>query len=228
MPSVEIPLPEFGFDEIGKEKAQFIIQQILHQNALMQYFLGGNPGLEPRLRSAISDLFEDYEKLICIIELLNFLIREENNLKENINFNTKSPGQIANGFNKIRYVLYSLAKTNANYVFDKNTFTSDEVVNIESKINDIIYKLERLEAGQEIIFNEFELVKSHITDEFENLKSLPVLGKKTFYQIVFGKIATFTGNKIADEILKELAPYIVSLLKAQAPHLVGEFKKLIK
>jgi hypothetical protein len=228
MESIEIPLPEFGFDEIAKEKAQFIIRHILHNSSLMQYFLGGNRGLEDRLKIEISNLYEDYEKLICIVDLLNFLINEEKILKDSVSFSTRDPAPITMGFNKIRYILYSLAKNDASYTFDKNTFSNEEVLDINSKINDIIYKLERLELGQEVIFDNVEEIKSQITQEFEALKSLPVLGKKTFYQLVFGKIATFTGDKIADEILKALTPSIIALLASQDPHLAAEFQKLIK
>jgi len=227
MEFIKVPVPEFGFDEIAKEKAQFIIHHILHNNSLFQYFNGSNPGLESRIQLEISKLFGDYERLICIVELLNFLTIEEDKLKSNPTFSAKDPLFIVTGFNKIRYILYSLAKASANYTFDKNTFSSAEVMSIGAKIDDILYTLAKLKAGQEVIFNEFEEVKSHITFEFETLKSCPVLGKKTFYQLTFGKIATFTGNKIADEIFKKLAPHIIAILAVQAPHLVEEFQKLI-
>ncbi|SDS11260.1 hypothetical protein SAMN05216490_0563 [Mucilaginibacter mallensis] len=228
MEFIQIPLPDFSFDEIAKEKAKSIIQHVLHQSSLMQYFTGSNLGLKDRLEIQVSELYEDYERLICIVELLNFLVKEESILKNNISFNTRDPSQIATGFNKIRYVLYSLAKKSANYTFDKNTFSLEEIADINSKIDNITYTLTKLEAGQEVIFNEFEEIKSHISSEFEALKSLPVLGKKTFYELMFGKIATFTGDKIADEIFKILTPQIIALLTLQAPHLVEGFQKLIK
>jgi len=227
MEFIQMPLPEFGFDEIAKEKAEFIIKHIFHHSALLQYFTGGNIGMDSRLKTEILNLEDGYERLICIVELLNFLIKEENLLKDNLSFNTRDPSLIAIGFNKIRYRLYSIAKCEANYSFDKNTFSTEETIDIYSKIDNIIYTLTRLEAGQEIIFDEFEEVKSHIVHEFESLKSLPVLGKKTFYQLVLGKIASFTGDKIADFIFKELKPHIIALLLIHAPHLVEEVQKLI-
>lgn len=228
MASVEIPVPEFGFDEIAKEKAQFIIQQLLHHNSIFQFFSGSNPGLKGRLEAQILELYEDYERLICIVEVLSFLAKEETSLRENVTFNSKDPAIIATGFNKIRYILYSLAKHSANYNFDTNTFSVDEFVDVNSKIDDIIYSLRKLEAGQEILFDEFENIKSHISDEFEDLKKLPALGKKTFYQILFGKVSTFTGNKIAEEIFKKLEPQIIALILLHAPHLIEEAKKLIE
>lgn len=225
---IELPLPDFSFDEIAKEKAQFIIRHILHNNSLMQYFTGSNNGLENRMQIEISKLFENYERLICIVELLNFLIAEENNLKSNISFNTKEPATIVTGFNKIRYVLYSLAKSYADYNFDRNQFNTNDIADIITQINGIVDTLCKLEAGQEVLFDKFDEVKLQIVEEFENLKTSPVFGKKTFYQLMFGKIATFTGNKIADEIFKILAPQIIGLLAIQAPHLIEEFQKLLK
>jgi len=228
MEYLKIPLPEFSFDGIAKEKAQYIIQQLLHSNAIFQYCVGTNNGLDNRLEIAITTLSDPHERLVCIVDLLNFLIIQESNSKGNLTFNTRDPATIALGFNKIRYRLYSIAKNDANYTFDKNTFSSDEVAEIHSKINDIQFTLSKLETGQEVIFDEFEAIKSHISNEFESLRTLPVLGKKTFYQLVFGKVASFAGDKIADEILKTLAPQILALLTLQAPHLIESFQKLIQ
>jgi len=167
----------------------------------MQYFTGSKPGLEGRVKTGVSKLDGDYEWIVCIVEILTFLSKEEINLKDNISFNTREPARITIGFNKIRYVLYSLAKNIANYSFDKNTFSNEEVSDLHSKIDTIIFILSKIELGQEIIYDD---IRSQISKEFESLKTLPVFGKKTFYQLVFGKIASFTGDKIADEIFKIL------------------------
>ena len=226
MEYVQIPSPEFGFDDIAREKARLVIKDILHQNSLLQYFLGGNSGLEQRLQNKVLTLSGNYERIICVVELLNFLLTEEEHLKNNLTFSTREPAQIATGFNKIRYVLYSLARAETGYTFDKNAFSIAKVMSINTKIEDILFALQKLEVGQEVIFNEFDAVKGHITEEFQQLKSLPALGKKTFYQLMFGKVASFTGNKLADEIFKVLSPHIVAILAVHAPHLVEEFKKL--
>jgi len=227
MADIRIPAPEFGFDEIAKEKAQFISKHILHQNSLLQYFLGGNPGIEPRLQNAVLELKGSYERLICIIELLNFLAVEEEQLKSNLTFSTRDPASVATGFNKLRYVLYSLAETDTGYTFDKNAFSLSEAVSLKTQIDELLGALHQMTSRKDELHAEFEATRTQIAAEFENLKSLPALGKKTFYQLLFGKIASFTGDKLADEILKALSPHILALLALQAPHLVEQLQKLL-
>lgn len=215
------------FDEIAKEKAKFISKQILHQNSLLQYFLGGNPGIEPRLKSAVLELNDQYERLICIVELLNFLASEEGQLKSNLTFSTRDPATVATGFNKLRYVLYSLAKSDTGYEFDKNAFSMSEVVSLKTQLDELLTALHQMTGRQDEMHAEFEKTRAQIASEFEDLKSLPALGKKSFYQLLFGKIAGFTGDKVADEILKALSPHILALLALQAPHLVEQLQRLI-
>lgn len=59
----------------------------------------------------------------------------------------------------------------------EDSFTVELESKLHSKINEIIEKLEKLGIGQEVIFNEIDDLKSHFN-----------LGKKTWFQLVKGKL----------------------------------------
>ncbi len=86
---------------------------------------------------------------------------------------------------------------NETYVFKPNSsdkFTAEEESNLHSKLNDIIEKLEKQGYGQEIIFDEIESLKNHFN-----------LGKKTWFQLVKGKVVDLTLEKVLDEsIVKDI------------------------
>jgi len=70
---------------------------------------------------------------------------------------------------------------------DKDKFTSREESDLHSKLNDIADQLHKQGLGQEIIFDEIESLKNHFN-----------LGKKTWFQLVKGKIIDLTIEKAMD------------------------------
>ncbi|NNU34163.1 hypothetical protein HK413_08425 [Mucilaginibacter sp. S1162] len=91
----------------------------------------------------------------------------------------------------------------------------------------ILYKLDELKAGEEVLYNEFEDVRNQIKIDFLALQSQYPLGKKSYFQLALGKIASYTGNKLADEIFEALKPQIIAFLMLQSPQLVEHLHKLI-
>lgn len=76
----------------------------------------------------------------------------------------------------------------------KDRFTSQEESDLHSKLNDIIDKLHQQGLGQEIIFDEIESLKNHFN-----------LGKKTWFQLVKGKVIDLALEKTLDEtIVKDI------------------------
>ncbi len=78
-------------------------------------------------------------------------------------------------------------------------FSSEEESNLHSKLNKIIEELEKQGFGQQIIFEEIEELKDHFN-----------LGKKTFFQLVKGKLIDLTIEKVLEktvvvEIYKNLS-----------------------
>ena len=74
-------------------------------------------------------------------------------------------------------------------------------------MNEIIVRLNQQGLGQEILFEEIESLKNHFN-----------LGKKTWFQLLKGKLLEVTSEKIieatvASEILKELSDDFSEFIK---------------
>ncbi len=54
--NLQVPLPDFVFADIAKDKALFIIKHLFHDNSLNQFISGSNPGLLLRLENQLADL----------------------------------------------------------------------------------------------------------------------------------------------------------------------------
>jgi hypothetical protein len=59
----------------------------------------------------------------------------------------------------------------------EDTFSTDDEISLHNKLNDIIDHLKKQDLGQEILFEEIESLKNHFS-----------LGKKTWFQLVKGKM----------------------------------------
>ena len=77
---------------------------------------------------------------------------------------------------------------------DEDKFDPEQEAGLHSKLNTIIDELHKQGLGQEIIFDEIESLKSHLH-----------LGKKTWFQLLKGKIVEMTVEKVIDEtVAKEI------------------------
>lgn len=220
MEYIQIPAPDFSFSEIAKSEAQKIIQNKMHVVAMFGYMQGFKIDvLEGYVISAFDRLSSKEDKLIFLSELLNYL---NNHLDEsNITHSQTSLPRYLDGVNKFKYFLYSQA-ISIGYSFDKNAFTSEETTSLNIKLNDIIDALSQLQAGQDVVFNHIEDIKS----DFESLKSDYLLGKKRWYQRAGGIVLSYAGTKGADEMYDALRPYLKKLLQ-QAPQLIEGVLKVL-
>lgn len=71
---------------------------------------------------------------------------------------------------------------------DKDKFSAKEEAQLQSRLNEIIEKLEKLGFGQEIIFDEIESLKSHFN-----------IGKKNWFQLLKGKLIDLTLEKVLEK-----------------------------
>ncbi|HCZ34853.1 MAG TPA: hypothetical protein DHV26_02895 [Cytophagales bacterium] len=79
---------------------------------------------------------------------------------------------------------------------DMDKFSAVEASDLHSKLNEIEEQLYKHGLGQEIIFNEIDSLKNHFN-----------LGKKTWFQLLKGKVIDLTLEKTLDEtIVKEIYP----------------------
>ncbi|MBF4518555.1 hypothetical protein IRZ71_19540 [Flavobacterium sp. ANB] len=72
----------------------------------------------------------------------------------------------------------------------EQAFTNQEESNLHSKLNDILSELEKQGFGQQIIFDEIEDLKNHFN-----------LGKKTWFQLLKGKLIDLTTEKILEKTI---------------------------
>ena len=94
----------------------------------------------------------------------------------------------------------------------EDIFSPHEQSEILSKINDVIFKLRKLEAGQEIIF-----------DEIDDLKSSFYLGKKKWNQLLTGKIIDLgISYGVEKTILDSIYSELIESAKHLAPNTITD------
>ena len=92
---------------------------------------------------------------------------------------------------------------------DDKDFDLSNRNNMNQTLNEILIKLNKLNIGQEVIFEE-------LSDEFAELKSFYFLNKKNWVELFMGKLTNMTGGIISATISKE----IVSVIKESYPNLI--------
>jgi hypothetical protein len=205
----------------------------------MAYGSNGNIEMIKReLSSVYHDLPNQTDKFIFIRELMMHVAAIKGKHNEDINRSLPADKHHAqrmldglivgnHTLDEFQYFLASLLVKDG-YNLDKNAFSWEEFKEVDTRLDDIIRSLDHIEASQEVLFEEFEAQKSFIRNEFESLRSNKVIGKKNFYQLALGKICSYTGNKIADQIFVAIKPQIVIFFAAQAPHLVETIQHQLK
>lgn len=84
---------------------------------------------------------------------------------------------------------------NKYYTFEpqtENKFTSKEESQLQEKLNEIIDELKKQKFGQQIIFEEIEDLKNHFN-----------LGKKTWFQLLKGKLVEMSVENILEKTIIE-------------------------
>ncbi len=89
----------------------------------------------------------------------------------------------------------------------EDAFSVEDEISLHNKLNEIIEKLDRQDAGQEVLFEEIESLKNHFN-----------LGKKTWFQLLKGKLVDVAIEKgieitIVQQIYNALADGFVNGMK---------------
>jgi hypothetical protein len=75
----------------------------------------------------------------------------------------------------------------------RDKFSADEINSINKKLDELLEKLERLEVGERLIYED-------IIEEIDDLKKLShVIGKKTWTQTLKGKMIDWGLGKLSDQ-----------------------------
>lgn len=85
----------------------------------------------------------------------------------------------------------------------EDTFSNEERTDMFFKLDKVIEQLEKLGYGQEVIFNEIDELKEHFN-----------LGKKSWIDLMVGKMLRLTGEKmIEDTVSKEAVNFLLNGFK---------------
>ncbi|MEB0261258.1 MULTISPECIES: hypothetical protein [unclassified Mucilaginibacter] len=239
MEFIKIPVPDFSLSNYVIKEAKTIINTYLDEGSIDMFSKGYEENIE-LVKNIVRGKIYEYDELDYKLVLLSELLLHLVQLKSKEKFTHKFVSNIGEArsvkvrdedyyetIEDLQFFLYNLASS-FNYKFDKNTFSTEEFIDLNNKLDDILYKLDELKVGEEILYNEFEELTAKIKADFEALKSDQPLGKKRVYKLILGTIGSYAGNKVADEIFAQLRPCIIELLKTQAPHLLEGFMKMIR
>jgi hypothetical protein len=217
----ELPKSDFKFQHVIKLKAEKFIVSSLNQRSIQSVSKG--------LKGTVHQMYREIDEAVCEFriytqrllffgEILNHLVK----IKEDGTdaFSPTHEKDYKETITLIQFYIYNLCE-DYGFKIDTDAFDAIEAVNVQLKIEDIISVLTKLQAGQEVLYNEIQQIK----DDFESLKADTPFGKKRWYQRLAGIVASYVGTKGADEILDVIKPYLKEILTEQMPTLIGGYLK---
>ena len=197
----------------------FKIMNVVETEALKfaeSYFNNGEiislTSLKERLSYKLSDFYKDREKLDFIkILRVDVVKQKEEHIKGCLNPSCDQEKE----YDLALFVVdQELEEINQDYEFEalsKDKFTGAEESSTHHKLNEIIENLMELGRGQEIIFNELDDLKNHFN-----------LGKKTFSQLLKGKLFDLHVQKILNEtVVKEVWNDLADGINEFGNHFLG-------
>lgn len=235
MEYIKIPMPDFSLSDEVKKKAVDTAKSYLRTGTIKSFAYGHKNSRDKFYLLIEQDFYffrKDEDKLLYISEFFAYIISlyPELNIPEKA-FNSFGPPHdlpplkddslVTDKLNELKFFLYNLA-SQMGYNFDRNAFDSEEVNDLERKINAILIKLDEIQVGNEVIFNEVEGLKTKLKEDFKSLKSDYPLGKKRWYQRAAGIVVSYAGTKGADEVYGQLKPLIRDFFVNHAPHLIDK------
>lgn len=164
--------------------------------------------LDGALSSKLLYIESDSDKL----EILRSVRAEVKSVKDkhDLTCTTKNCSDTQKNENAL-FVLDQKIKSISSYfepqISEKEEFSSEEENDLYDILNEILSKFDRMDKGQEIIFNEIDELKQHFN-----------LGKKSWVDLAAGKLIRLAGAGImetddAKMILKSLGDEIISPFK---------------
>ncbi len=191
---LDIPYPNFKFSDYIKRKAKEFLASNLREG------FAQDPKKEvDRIDRELLGFLKDEDKIQFVGHIINHITE---GLRKHI-AKCKSPHCKAEPMTQdVLYYLYNQLdyyglKT------DVESFSTDEMYENSDIMNEIVFALEELKAGQDIIFTELDVrLIDTIKDDFEDAKWLQVLGKQKWLKYIGGVILEHTGNKLLDGVFK--------------------------
>lgn len=199
-----IPYPNFSISEFITRKAKDFCNQRIRDAASISLKYNID-----QLETELYKLHNEKDK----IQFVAYVINHINEIVAEHIAKCRTPNcRIEPESQELLYFLYGQLEENDLNV-DVDRFSRDDTYANNDKLNQIIRELKEVKAGQEIIFEEVDLltIDSAIT-EAEELKGLQILGKKKWFKLVAGFAAEYGATKVLDEVFKgSIMPIIASL-----------------
>ncbi len=159
----------------------------------------------------IDRIFSDLDK----IKFLNIVLSKANETITLHNTLCKFPDECGEEYQHGNLVFLLTQDLNRLGVkFDQNTFSEEDKEKAESKLDKIIKDLEHLKMGQEVLLED-------LTKEINELRDLYFLGKKSWHQLLVGKVVEMTAGGIISEVASKNIIQGVSHNWADVKNLIG-------
>jgi hypothetical protein len=162
--------------------------------------------------SKVKDKIYAFDDTLDKIKFLSLHIDAVNNLYNEHLPSCNNPEECNTNF-QCESLLYFLRQEIRKYGVNVNedTFTIEQKLEAEDKLDKILKQIEELKLGHQIIYDD-------LTNEILELKELYFLGKKKWNQMLAGKIIDMTVSGLVSEtlskqILDSLKPNFRNLLK---------------
>ncbi|RWU09884.1 hypothetical protein [Pedobacter chitinilyticus] len=191
---IKIPYPDFKFSDYIKRKAEgFCLLEL-------------RDGFAYRPKediSSIRDTLYEISRTQDKIQFIAFIITHlTEGLKKHILKCKVATCQAEQMTQDVLYYLY----TELDYLgleTDIESFTKEELYRNNEIIDEIIYSLKELKAGQDIIFTEIEekLIDTTI-EELDYSKGIQVIGKSKWFKFIGGTVLEFAANKLLEGFFK--------------------------
>ncbi len=199
-----IPLPNFAFAEVVNRKAKQFSDSRMRGPLFRVHDLGD------KVQSELWALNNDADR----IQFLGYLVNDVVEKIERHELTCHEPHcRVRPDGEEFLYFLYGkLDETGLTIKGD--LFTSTEIVQNDATIKEIVFKLDELKVGENILYDDLQAVietMSSLKTDISELKNLYILGKKKWYQQVYGIVFENLANKGMDELLKELGPLLAKL-----------------
>lgn len=154
-------------------------------------FLNGVNSLE-NLKSKIDSKLYNFNRDRDKLDFLKILkVSSSEDIEEHMSRGCRGCGYEEPRNLAIFAIEQEIESINKYYYFEPksdDTFSSNEESSLHSKLNVILEKLEKQGFGQQIIFEEIEELKNHFN-----------LGKKTWFQLLKGKLIELTFESVLEK-----------------------------
>lgn len=226
--NISVPAPNFDFDVVAQKKAKNIINLYIYIGNFTNPYINTTEKIIQDIKSDFYYLKELRLKIVFVNEIILSVVKIKSEHEDNVvKYSSKSnklsshnqliQDSTLDSLNEMLFFLYGLLR-DSGYNLDTNTFSNEEVSDLNSKIDSILQKLNEIQLGQEIIFDDIAELKN----DFESLKSDYISGKKRWYQRAAGIVVSYAGTKGADEVYEQLKPLLHDFFTNHAQYFIDK------